>query len=791
MRFGAWGRKQFILIYTMHRRGQARGMGTMVAAIPEMKMSRQFRDAMLQKNAILNTTNVATIDSDLDPAWIFQRLGGDNFTPEAVKEGIYGDMGRYATMFDSSKNTKMGGVKLPYLAPGSKLNLQGAGLGASQSRDRRVGLSRSRRARYGARSRDTRSPALRVDPALSRGHEAKADDRRREPRRPRSPAMARQPSKIDANEREKSREVGALMQLWPFLKPYRGMLLAALLALVLTASVSLILPLAVRRVVDNFGVDASGLLDQYFAAAIGFAALLALGTGLRYALVTRLGERVVADIRKAVFGRVIAMSPSFYETTMTGEVLSRITTDTTLIQSVIGSSVSIALRNMLIFAGGLVLMLFTSAKLTGLVLLIVPVVVVPILTLGRKLRVLSRENQDWIAQSSGNASEALLSVQTVQAFTHERLSRDTFDEVTESSFAVAVRRIKARAVMTIIVIFLIFSGVVGVLWIGAHDVRAGGMSTGALVQFVIYSVMVAGSVAALSEIWGELQRAAGATERLAELLVVEDKVQDPAAPATLNEQVRGEISFDEVTFHYPSRPSVAALDRVSLHVNPGETVALVGPSGAGKSTVIQLILRFYDPEAGKVRLDGIDLQDLSRTAFRRSVALVPQDPVIFAASARENIRFGWPDASDVEVEAAAQAAAAHDFITALPQGYDSPLGERGVMLSGGQKQRIAIARAILRDAPVLLLDEATSALDAESERMVQHAVERVAEGRTTIVIAHRLSTVKKADRIVVMDQGRIVAEGKHDALVAEGGLYARLARLQFTDGGSQDTFGDA
>ena len=583
-------------------------------------------------------------------------------------------------------------------------------------------------------------------------------------------------------EREKSKRVGALGRLWPFMKPYRKLMAAAVMALVLTACVSLILPMAVRRVVDNFGAEDGALLDRYFAAAMGLAGLLAIGTGLRYALVTRLGERVVADIRKAVFDRVLAMSPAFYERIMTGEVLSRITTDTTLILSVIGSSISIALRNILIFIGGLTLMLLTSAKLTGLVLLLVPIVIVPILTLGRKLRKLSRENQDWIAESSGSASEALSSVQTVQAFTHEIHTRRSFSDVTEKSFDAARRRITTRAVMTVIVIFLVFSGIVGVLWIGANDVRAGTMTPGALVQFVIYSVMVAGGVGALSEIWGELQRAAGATERLVELLETEDAVNDPSKPVSLSAPVRGEIAFDHVSFQYPARPDIPALDDVDLVIQPGETVALVGPSGAGKTTVIQLIQRFYDPQKGKITLDGVALTDMARDDFRRHLALVPQDPVIFATTARENIRFGRPEASDAEVEAAARAAAAHDFIMALPDGYDSQVGERGVMLSGGQKQRIAIARAILRDAPVLLLDEATSALDAESERAVQHAVDEMSADRTTIIVAHRLATVKKADRIVVFEEGHIVAEGTHDALVAEGGLYARLARLQFTEG---------
>ncbi|MEH6775711.1 MAG: ABC transporter transmembrane domain-containing protein [Cereibacter changlensis] len=593
--------------------------------------------------------------------------------------------------------------------------------------------------------------------------------------------MARRPTTM-LEERDSSKKVGALRGLAPFLAPYRRLTFAALAALVLTATVSLILPLAVRRVVDGFTENNAALLDQYFGASLLIAAALALGTGLRYYLVTILGERVVADIRRALFDRMMGMSPAFFERIMTGEVLSRLTTDTTLILSVIGSSVSIALRNLLILIGGLALLFFTSVKLTGMVLLIVPAIVIPIVVLGRRLRKLSRENQDWIAQSSGDASEALLSVQTVQAFTHEQPSRQKFAQVTEKSFDSAKTRVRTRALMTVIVIFLVFTGIVGVLWIGARDVRAGLMSPGEMVQFLIYAVMVAGSVGALSEIWGELQRAAGATERLSELLVTKDAVQDPAAPKALPRPVRGEITFDAVRFRYPARPEASALDGVDLVVRPGETVALVGPSGAGKTTILQLLLRFYDPQDGAVRIDGIDLRDMARDDFRRAIALVPQDPVIFATSARENIRFGRPEATDAEVEEAARAAAAHDFLSALPQGYDTYVGERGVMLSGGQKQRVALARAILRDARILLLDEATSALDAESERAVQMAVERLSQGRTTLVVAHRLATVKKADRIVVFDQGRIVATGTHDALVAEGGLYARLARLQFTDG---------
>jgi ATP-binding cassette subfamily B protein len=587
-------------------------------------------------------------------------------------------------------------------------------------------------------------------------------------------------AEADLRDRSKSKKISALKELWPFLKPYKLIILVAFLALTLTAAVSLILPLAVRRVVDTFSSGNTLILDQYFLAAIGIAGLLSVGTALRYALVTMLGERVVTDIRKAVFGRVIHLSPQFFEKIMTGEVLSRITTDTTVILSVIGSSVSVALRNVFILIGGMILMLLTSLKLTSLVFLIFPAIIIPILVLGRRLRTLSRENQDWIAASSGNASEALMAVQTVQAFSHENLTKRSFDLVSETSFSSAKKRITTRSFLTVIIIFLVFSGVVGVLWIGARDVRNELMSVGMLVQFVIYSIMVAGAVAALSEIWSELQRAAGATERLIELLNIEDTVNDPEQAVSAPTNWLGEITFNDVTFAYPSRADDATLSNFNLTIKPGETIALVGISGAGKSTFIQLLQRFYDPDQGEIFLDGIDIKTMKRLEFRKSIALVPQDPVIFATTVMENIRFGNSEANDEEIFQAARSAAAHDFISELPQGYDTCVGERGIMLSGGQKQRIAIARAILRNAPVLLLDEATSALDAENERSVQKAFDHLSKGRTTIVVAHRLATVKKADRIIVLDAGKIIAQGNHEKLISEKGLYARLASLQFT-----------
>lgn len=586
-----------------------------------------------------------------------------------------------------------------------------------------------------------------------------------------------------AGDRPKAKRPGALAGMWPFLRPYRGLMIASILALLLAAITTLVLPVAMRRVVDlGFAADQQERVNQYFIALLGLALLLGFATALRLHLVTKLGERVIADLRRRVYDHVIGMSPAFYERINTAETLSRLTTDTSVIQSVIGSSIAVALRNMLLLSGGLLMMLITSVKLTGAALLIVPLVVLPILLMGRKVRALSRESQDRIADAAVVASETLQAASVVQAFTAEAAARERFTRAAEDAYDAARRRIGMRARLTALVIILIFSAVVGVLWLGARDVMSGRMTPGELVQFMVYSVLVAGSVGALAEVWTEVLRAAGATERLMELLNTPNPIALPQNPRLPTQPARGEIRFDAVDFAYPARPNTLALRRFSLHIRPGETVALVGPSGAGKTTVFQLLLRFYDPQSGQISLDGVPLPQMDPQVFRRLLALVPQEPMIFADTVLANIRFGKPGATEAEVERAARAAAAWEFISALPQGLNTYVGERGIMLSGGQKQRIAIARAILRDAPVLLLDEATSALDAESELAVQHAVDQLSATRTTLVIAHRLATVKKADRIIVMDEGSIVAEGTHDQLVAEDGLYARLARLQFTEG---------
>jgi len=581
-------------------------------------------------------------------------------------------------------------------------------------------------------------------------------------------------------DRPKARSLRPLRALLPFIAPYRGVLLLALGALLVAAAAMLTLPIALRYLIDEgMAAGSPDTINRYFIAFLAAAGMFGVFAALRFYLVSWLGERVVADLREAVYRRVIRMDPSFFEVTRTGEVLSRLTADATLVQSIAGVNLSITLRSAISIVGSLVMLAVTSLKLTMLIVVLMPLLIVPLIALGRRVRRLSRDSQDRIADTSGLADETLNAIQTVQAFTLEDINSRRFGAAVEDSFRVAVRRTKVRSMLTALATTLIFGGITFVLWVGAHAVIRGEMTGGQLSQFLMYAVYVGVASASLSEMWGEMQRAAGAMERLVELQQAEPRIVAPEHPEALRTPGRGEIRFEHVSFRYPSRPDTRALDSFDLAIRAGETVAFVGPSGAGKSTTFQLLLRFYDPAEGRVLIDGVDIAQADLEAVRRRIGLVPQDTVLFAASARENIRYGRPEASDDEVEAAAGAAAADEFIRRLPEGYDTFLGERGTRLSGGQRQRIAIARAILRDPPILLLDEATSALDAESERLVQEALERLMQGRTTIVIAHRLATVMEVDRIVVMDHGRIVAQGTHEELVRDNELYARLAALQF------------
>ena len=584
----------------------------------------------------------------------------------------------------------------------------------------------------------------------------------------------------DAKRRPKTRSVRPLRTLVPFVAQYPSRVFAAFLALLTATAATLAMPIAVRFMIDNgFSSEDAASIDRYFLAMLGVAVVLGLASATRFYFVSWIGERVTADLRNAVYAHITTLSPAFFEVTRTGEVLSRLTADVTLIKTVVGSSASIALRNAFMFVGSAFMLVYTSASLAGLAALTLPAVVVPVIVFGRMVRRLARASQDRIADTASHAAETIGAMQTVQSFTHEAQDRAAFSHAVEGSFITAKLRILARAGMTAIAIVLIFSGVVGILWLGAQNVLQGEMSGGTLGQFILYAVLCATSIGALSEVWGEVQLAAGATERLVEILQVEPDIKAPENPKPLPQPAKGSIRFDDITFQYPTRPDISALAGFSLEVTPGETVALVGASGAGKSTVFQLLSRFYDPQQGTISIDGIGLADMAPQSVRGALSVVPQETVVFAKTVMDNIRFGRPEASAEEVIQAAKAAQADEFITRLPEGYETELGERGVTLSGGQRQRIAIARALLRNAPVLLLDEATSALDAESETLVQKALTHLMEGRTTLVIAHRLATVLKADRIIVMENGAVTAMGRHEELLQQGGLYARLANLQF------------
>jgi ATP-binding cassette subfamily B protein len=595
-------------------------------------------------------------------------------------------------------------------------------------------------------------------------------------------AEAQSHSPAEAQERRR-RSLRPLARLTPYLRRYKGKVAGALFFLVLAAVTTLSLPLAVRRMIDKgFTHSDSFFIADYFIALIGIAVVLALASAGRYYFVITLGERVVADLRRDVFAHVTRLSASFFDQAQSGEIVSRLTADTTQIKAAVGPTASVALRNIILSVGALIMMVYTSPKLSGLVIAAIPIIVVPLIAFGRSVRRRSRQAQDTLAEATAYASEQIGAMRTLQAFTNEAMANSRFGGAVDAAFNAAQSSILARALLTFLAIFMIFASVVAVLWFGSADVLSGAMTAGTLSQFLIYSVLAASALGSLSEAWGDLSIAAGAAERLSELLAEVPSIAAPAKPAPMPANASGVVEFDGVSFTYPTRTAQAAVSGISLITKPGETVAIVGPSGAGKSTLFSLILRFYDPDTGTVRLDGVDLRDADPHEVRSRVAIVPQDVTIFAATVRENIAFGRPGASDEEIERAAKDALADGFIRGMEKGYDTMVGERGVTLSGGQRQRIAIARAILRDAPVLLLDEATSALDAESETLVQTALERLMQGRTTLVIAHRLATVLKADRILVMDQGRIVEEGTHRSLVAKGGIYARLARLQFEHG---------